>query len=85
MTKRPASEIGGSSGCEACARDIQNRLGGDDVRRITPSEGRLFGSRYRGQFTEWHHHEVVEYEGNVYDAFGPRSRPSRKTRPRRDT
>ncbi|GAA4626133.1 hypothetical protein GCM10023196_033120 [Actinoallomurus vinaceus] len=69
---RPASEICRSTGCEDVARQIQQQIGGE-VRRIeSPVPGGNLG-RYRGQWTEWRHHEVVVRDGRVYDGFTGRT------------
>jgi hypothetical protein len=67
---RPASEIPGSSGCELCAEEeIMPRLGNKgNYRLITTEEGGPL-AKYRGQWTEWYWHKVVEYNGRIYDAF----------------
>lgn len=67
---RPVEEICGSFGCEAVARDIQNRIGGD-IFRISAPPGITMG-KYRGVDTLWAHHEVVVRDGRVYDAFTDR-------------
>ncbi len=77
-TQAPASEIPGSTECEACAEDIVATLGeGAQIVRIeVPSvrpQGTPFTGTYRGQDSGWVFHEVVIQEGRVFDAFGPRN------------
>ncbi len=67
---RDIQNPGSRSGCEECALDIQNKIGGDIVR-ITPDGAPSLGG-YRGKNWEWSHHDVVVRDGRVYDAFGPR-------------
>ena len=60
----------------ACATEILERLGGGERVRVRVREG-LGGEavqlpRYRGELGEWFFHEVVLFEGRVFDAFGPR-------------
>ncbi|WP_435826080.1 RHS repeat-associated core domain-containing protein [Micromonospora taraxaci] len=69
---RPDSEICGSSGCEAVARNIQQQIGGV-VHRIVPPGGASNLGRYKGQWSGWGHHEVVVRDGRVYDAFTDRA------------
>jgi hypothetical protein len=59
------------NGCEAVARDIQKRMGGE-LRHITPKTG-LFLGEYRGSEAPWGYHDVVVREGRVYDAFTERT------------
>ncbi|GAB2620262.1 hypothetical protein GCM10027168_60410 [Streptomyces capparidis] len=65
---RPTGTIPGSSGCEAVARDIQARIGGERMR-ITDSAGAPLLGKYRDQDTFWGHHDVVVKDGRVYDAW----------------
>lgn len=59
------------NGCEACARQNQERVGGDIVR-ITPDDGAPALGGYRGTNPGWSYHDVVVSNGRVYDAFtGP--------------
>jgi RHS repeat-associated protein len=68
--QRPPSEITGSFGCEACADEIIERLGGGERIVITPTDTPYLGT-YRGVDTAWAEHTAVLYNGRVYDAFGP--------------
>ena len=77
-TQSPASEIPGSTECEACAAEILETLGeGAQIVRIeVPSvrpQGTPFTGTYRGQESGWVFHEVVIQEGRVFDDFGPRN------------
>lgn len=73
--QRPADQIQTSSDCWDCAIDIEERLGGGEIHTIYPSEstGAQYLPEYRGYDGEWINHRVVEYNGRVYDAFGPRT------------
>ncbi|MBA4862503.1 RHS repeat-associated core domain-containing protein [Streptomyces sp. PSKA54] len=69
------SKITGSNGCEACAVEIQSKIGGERMR-ITDSYGAPTLGKYRGEDTNWAHHDVVLRDGRVYDAWtGQRGEP----------
>ena len=69
---RPSEEIEGSSDCAECAAEIRHRLGDRGVEyNITANED-LALPNYRGEGSAWFRHTVVELNGRVYDAFGPR-------------
>lgn len=79
-TPRPAREIPGSKGCETwCAQEtdakvLTGRLHGGTVHRIKHRLGDTFQvGIYRGYESNWHWHEVVKFNGRVYDQFGPRT------------
>ncbi|WP_318205837.1 RHS repeat-associated core domain-containing protein [Streptomyces sp. SCL15-4] len=62
------SKICGSSGCEDVAVKIQSEIGGERMR-ITDAYNAPSLGQYRGQDTNWGHHDVVLREGRVYDAW----------------
>ncbi|MFC9690939.1 LamG-like jellyroll fold domain-containing protein [Kribbella sp. NPDC056951] len=71
---KPQSDekICGSSGCEEVARDIQRRIGGDIHRIESPIGPKGTLGRYRDEWTQWRHHDVVVRNGRVYDGFSDR-------------
>jgi len=56
------------NGCEKCAENIQNEIGGDIVR-IQPMPAPPILGGYRGANPGWAHHEVVVKDGMVFDSF----------------
>lgn len=69
------SSICGSNGCEDVAVGIQEKIGGERMR-ITDQYGAPTLGKYRGEDTNWAHHDVVLKDGQVYDAWtGRRGEP----------
>ena len=66
-------DSGSMNGCEECALNIQEEIGGDIHRIVAADEPEWAGlGAYRDKNHGWKYHEVVVKNGRVYDAFGPR-------------
>jgi hypothetical protein len=71
---RDPSEIPGDrGGCEACALEIIDRLGGGEVLRIAPPPYARQLWKYRDQEVQWNVHYAVIKDGRVYDAWTDRT------------
>ena len=46
---------------------------GGDIYRVQAPPGTSNLGRYRGEWTQWGHHEVVVRDGRVYDGFTGRT------------
>ncbi|MFE9657228.1 hypothetical protein [Micromonospora sp. NPDC006431] len=74
-----------SNGCEDVAKDIQKRLGGGQIYRLSnaenpPGKDNFFGlggymkKEQWGYYQQgWYTHDVVVYDGRVYDGFTDRT------------
>lgn len=68
----PRTDITDSFGCDQCAAEIQQKLGGGELVRVTNDVGgkSALGS-YLGQDTGWSYHTAVLHGGRVFDASLP--------------
>ncbi|MFD6427096.1 hypothetical protein, partial [Streptomyces sp. NPDC060198] len=69
---RDVSEIPRSGGCDVCAENIRDSLGGGTIFTLENNQGGEL-PYYRGQDSQWWWHAVVVYEGRVYDAWTGRA------------
>lgn len=66
------------TGCEDVAKDIQKRLGGGQIYRLSnaenpPGKDNFYGlGPYMDKEQGWYTHDVVVYDGRVYDGFTDR-------------